>query len=55
MGPTIGRNTWWLVPGKRATGVVKVQRGVIREIGIAPRSLATANRRSLRRFFRSFS
>jgi hypothetical protein len=54
-GPTIGRNTWWLVPGKRDTRVLKVQHGMIREIGIAPRSLASANRRSLGRFFRSFS
>jgi hypothetical protein len=34
---------------------LKVQGRVIREIGIAPRSLASASRRTLRHFFRSFS
>ena len=31
----IGRNHWYLIAGRRSTGVLKVQHGVVREVGIA--------------------
>jgi hypothetical protein len=54
-GFTIGKNTWYVVPGKRTNGILKVQHGVIREIGIASKPLTTGSRRRVRRFFLSFS
>ena len=53
-GLRIGRNTWYLVPAGASRGVLKVQHGVIREIGIADRSL-TANRAVTRRLLGSLS
>jgi hypothetical protein len=50
----VGRNRWYLVAFGRGRGVLKVQHGVIEEIGIANRAL-TQGRRPARRFFSSFS
>ena len=49
----IGSNTWFLVPGRAAFGVLKVHHGTVREVGIAdvPR---TRRRAATRRFFSSF-
>ena len=35
----IGRNDWYLSPGRRSDGVLKVQHGVIQEIGLADKAL----------------
>jgi hypothetical protein len=51
-GYRIGRNVWYVAPGKRSHGVLKVGRGVIEEIGIASKRLTTG-RRATRRFFTS--
>jgi pimeloyl-ACP methyl ester carboxylesterase len=50
----VGRNRWYLVTNGSSRGVLKVQHGVIEEIGIAAKSL-TAGRTAARRFFTSFS
>jgi hypothetical protein len=50
----IGRNYWYLARETSATGVLKVRRGIIEEIGIANRSLTSAGR-AARRFLASFS
>jgi hypothetical protein len=53
-GYGVGRNTWYLTPdGRLSHGVLKVQHGVIGEIGIASGAL-TSSRAHARRFFRSF-
>jgi hypothetical protein len=44
----IGQNTWYLNSTRRRTGVLKVRRGIIEEIGIANRRL-TAGRRAASR------
>jgi hypothetical protein len=52
-GSRVGRNTWYLVALGRGRGVLKVQNGVVEEIGIAdPRLVRT--RAAARRFFTSF-
>ena len=48
-----GRNTWYLVHGRRANGVIKVRRGVILEVGIANRAL-TDHRVAEQQLLRSF-
>ena len=53
-GYRVGLNTWYVVPGRRADGLLKVRRGVIEEIGIADKSL-TAGRRATRAFLASFN
>jgi hypothetical protein len=50
----IGQNTWYFVPGKSATGVLKVRHGEIFEIGIANRQLTSGSRSSQRAFMSSF-
>jgi hypothetical protein len=50
----VGRNFWYLTPGKLTRGVLKVRRGVIQEIGIAQERV-TGKPTQARRFFRSFS
>jgi hypothetical protein len=50
----VGRNTWYLVRGKRATIVYRTQRGRVRAVGIADRRL-TRGRRAARRFLRTFN
>ncbi len=50
----VGRNRWYLTPGRRARGLLKVQHGRIEEIGIAQaRFLST--RAAARTFLRGFS
>ncbi|HWF54348.1 MAG TPA: CocE/NonD family hydrolase [Solirubrobacteraceae bacterium] len=53
-GITIGTNTWYLIPDGAGRGVLKVQHGVIEEIGVAARRL-TGSRAAARRFLTSFS
>jgi hypothetical protein len=50
LGPpiTIGRNAWYFVAGRRATRILKVQHGKIREIGVT--SHAAAHTRTQERF-----
>ncbi|MGA9857945.1 MAG: glycoside hydrolase family 3 C-terminal domain-containing protein [Solirubrobacteraceae bacterium] len=50
----IGLNTWYLLPDRRARGVLKVRHGVIQEVGIANPAL-TRRRAAGRRFLASFS
>ena len=50
----IGLNTWYVLPGAHTSGVVKVQHGIVGEVGIADRSL-TASRADQRRLLSSFS
>jgi hypothetical protein len=50
---TIGQNAWYLVRGKRATGVLRVRRGIVQEVGIATKAL-TAGRLRGRRLLSSF-
>ncbi len=47
----IGRNRWYVVPGRRVDGVVLVRGGVVRQVGVVNRRLAsaTAARRRLLR------
>jgi hypothetical protein len=47
----VGLNTWYLIPGNAATGVLKVRHGLIYEIGIADKRLTSGARPSQRRFF----
>jgi hypothetical protein len=49
---TIGRNTWYVVQGRSAAGILKVQHRVVEEVGIADKAL-TANQP--RRFLASFN
>jgi hypothetical protein len=50
----IGQNTWYFIPGKTATGVLKVRHGEIFEVGIANKQLTSGSRTSQRRFMSSF-
>jgi hypothetical protein len=50
----IGQNTWYFVPGKSETGVLKVRNGEIFEIGIANKQLTSGSRSSQRAFMSSF-
>ena len=50
----VGRNRWYLTPGQRARGVLKVRNGVIEEIGIAQARFART-RAAARTFLRGFS
>ena len=45
----IGKNDWYIVPNGSSRGVLKVQHGVIEEVGIADRRLA-GNYRAAKRF-----
>lgn len=50
----IGRNIWYVLRGRNASGVLKVQHaGIVGEIGIANRAL-TATRAKQRRLLSSF-
>jgi hypothetical protein len=49
----IGVNSWFVVPGRFSTGLLKVRRGRVREVGIATRAL-TRGRAAQRRFLNSF-
>jgi hypothetical protein len=52
-GYHVGRNYWYLVPGRRSHGVFKVRHGVIEEVGIATARF-TESRAAGYLFFRSF-
>jgi hypothetical protein len=52
-GYPIGLNTWYLTPNGDERGVLKVQHGVIDEVGVADAAL-TESRRATRRFLTSF-
>jgi alpha-glucosidase (family GH31 glycosyl hydrolase) len=52
-GFRVGLNTWYLLPGRRSSGILKVRHGIVQEVGIADRRL-TSSRRSTRRFLMSF-
>jgi hypothetical protein len=49
----VGSNTWFLLPGRTAAGVLKVRHGVVQEVGLADGS-RTRDRKATRRFLRSF-
>jgi hypothetical protein len=49
----VGTNTWFIVPGRASTGVLKVRHGIVREVGIAA-ALRTRGRAPTRRFLSSF-
>jgi hypothetical protein len=49
----IGANTWYLVPGRPATGLLDTRHGIVQQVGIADRTLTTGRPRALR-FLRSF-
>ncbi len=50
----IGLNTWYLVPGSKATGLLKVRKGEIFEIGIANKQLIGSTRKQQKFFMQSF-
>jgi hypothetical protein len=50
----IGRNTWYLTPNGPSHGLVKVQGGVIREVGIVDKQLSSRGYRKTFRFLNSF-
>lgn len=50
----IGKNTWYLVPGKSAIGLFKVRQGEIFEIGLANKQLIGRSRKSQKFFLQSF-
>jgi hypothetical protein len=52
-GYRIGLNTWYIVPGKSANGLLKVRHGVIEELGLIDKRL-TGNRRGARHVLGSF-
>jgi sulfoquinovosidase len=49
----VGRNVWYLLPGRTSTGILKAGRGTVEEVGTADRGL-TATPASARRFLTSF-
>jgi hypothetical protein len=51
-GITIGKNTWYVVSNGPSSGILKVQHGIIREVGIATKSLNT-NRKASKLFLRN--
>jgi hypothetical protein len=50
----LGANTWYLVADGSSTGVLKVRRGVVQEVGVAVKRI-TRSRRADIAFLRSFS
>jgi hypothetical protein len=50
----IGRNTWYLTPNGASHGLIKVQHGVIEEIGIVDRQLTSRGYKQNFRFLNSF-
>ena len=50
----IGQNTWYLTPNGSSHGLLKVQHGVIEEIGIVDRQLTSGGHRQTFRFLNSF-
>jgi hypothetical protein len=53
-GIKLGVNTWYVIPGRGANGVLKVNYGRVGEVGIADKRL-TRTRAAASRFFKSFS
>ncbi len=51
-GIKIGRNTWYVVSNGASRGILKVQKGIIREVGIATKPL-TRNRSASKLFLRN--
>src|SRR5581483_8425882 len=49
----IGRNDWYIIRGQSASGVLKVRRGIVDEIGIATKRL-TLTRGAQQRLLTSF-
>jgi hypothetical protein len=49
----VGRNRWYLIADGSARGLLKVQHGVIEEVGLVDRRL-TGSPRAIRRFLRTF-
>jgi hypothetical protein len=49
----VGRNSWYFVPDGSSIGLIRVKRGVIREIGLADKALVRTTRER-RIFLRSF-
>jgi DNA-binding beta-propeller fold protein YncE len=49
----VGGNTWYVLAGKKASGVLKVQHGTIQEVGIANQAL-TATHGGVRRLLTGF-
>jgi len=54
-GFKIGANTWYLLPGKKARGVLKVHHGIIEEVGFANKQLTSGPRHSQFVFLNSFN
>ncbi len=50
----IGQNTWYLTPNGASRGLIKVQHGVIEEVGIADKQLTSGSYRKKFRFLNSF-
>jgi hypothetical protein len=50
----VGMNFWYIVPGKKSRGVLKVRHGRIQEVGVVARAL-TNGRTAQRRLFRSMN
>ena len=50
----IGRNTWYMTPNGASYGLIKVQHGVIEEVGIVDRQLTSGGYRRSFRFLNSF-
>lgn len=50
----IGLNTWYLTPNGSSHGVIKVQHGIVEEVGIVDSQLTSGNHRSTFRFLNSF-
>jgi hypothetical protein len=53
-GYRIGRNTWYLTPNGASHGLIKVQHGVIEEVGIVDKQLTSRGYRKTFRFLNSF-
>jgi hypothetical protein len=49
----VGRNYWYLTPGRNVRGILKVRHGQIEEIGIAD-GILTKSRRATAKFLRTF-
>lgn len=49
----IGRNTWYVIPGRAADGLLKVQRGTVQEVGLLAKGLGRG-RAAQRRVLTSF-
>ncbi len=50
----IGRNSWYLTPNGASHGLIKVQHGVIEEVGIVDRQLTSTSYKRTFRFLNSF-